>query len=68
MIGTCAVLFGGSVVGESPVFADGTPIAHTVEQAKEESSAVEEKQDLAVAGKNEAASVDQSQAAPTEAS
>ena len=37
MIGTCAVLFGGSAVGESPVFADETPITHTVEQAKEES-------------------------------
>ena len=31
MIGTCAVLFGGSVVGESTVFADETPIARTVE-------------------------------------
>ena len=68
MIGTCAVLFGGSVIGESPVFADETPIAHTVEQAKEESPAVEEKQDQAVAEKNEAVSVDQSQAAQIEAS
>ena len=68
MIGTCAVLFGGSVVGESPVFADETPIAHTVEQAKEESPAVEEKQDQAVVENNEAVSVDQSQAAQIEAS
>ena len=68
MIGTCAVLFGGSVVGESTVFADETSITHTVEQAKEESLAVEEKQDQAVAEKNEAASVDQSQVAPIEAS
>ena len=68
MIGTCAVLFGGSVIGESPVFADETPIAHTVEQAKEESPAVEEKQDQAVVENNEAVSVDQSQAAPIEAS
>ncbi len=68
MIGTCAVLFGGSVVGESPVFADETPIAHTVEQAKEESPAVEEKQDQAVVENNEAVSVDQSQAAPIEGS
>ena len=68
MIGTCTVLFWGSVVGASPVFADETPIAHTVEQAKEESPAVEEKQDQAVAEKNVAASVDQSQAAPIEAS
>ena len=68
MIGTCAVLFGGSVVGESPVFADETPIAHTVEQAKEESPAVEEKEDQAVAEHKDAASVDQSQAAQIEAS
>ena len=68
MIGTCAVLFGGSVVGESPVFADETPIAHTVEQAKEESPAVEEKQDQAVVENNDSVSVDQSQAAPIEAS
>jgi len=67
MIGTCAVLFGGSVVGESPVFADETPIAHTVEQAKEESPAVEEKQDQAVAEKNVAASVEQSQPVAIEA-
>ena len=26
MIGTCAVLFGGSVIGESPVFADETQL------------------------------------------
>ena len=68
MIGTCAVLFGGSVVGESPVFADETPITHTVEQAKEDSPAVEEKQDPAVAENNRATSVDQSQAAAIEAS
>ena len=68
MIGTCAVLFGGSVIGESPVFADETPIAHTVEQAKEESPAVEEKENQAVAEHKDAASVDQSQAAPIEAS
>ncbi len=68
MIGTCAVLFGGSVIGEPPVFADETPITHTVEQAKEESPAVEEKEDQAVAEHNDAASVDQSQAAPIEAS
>ena len=68
MIGTCAVLFGGSVIGASPVFADETPIAHTVEQAKEESPAVEEKEHQAVAEHKDAASVDQSQAAPTEAS
>ena len=68
MIGTCAVLFGGSVVGESPVFADETPIARTVEQAKEESPAVEEKEDQAVAEHKDAASVGQSQAAPIEAS
>ena len=68
MIGTCAVLFGGSVVGESPVFADETPIARTVEQAKEESPAVEEKEDQTVAEHKDAASVDQSQAAPIEAS
>ena len=68
MIGTCAVLFGGSVIGESPVFADETPIAHTVEQAKEESPAVEEKGDQTVAEHKDAASVDQSQAAPIEAS
>ena len=68
MIGTCAVLFGGSVIGESPVFADETPITHTVEQAKEESPAVEEKEDQAVAEHKDTASVDQSQAAPIEAS
>ena len=68
MIGTCAVLFGGSVIGESPVFADETPIAHTVEQAKEESPAVEEKENQAVAEHKDAASVDQSQAAPIKAS
>ncbi|KEQ50264.1 LPXTG-motif cell wall anchor domain protein [Streptococcus oralis] len=68
MIGTCAVLFGGSVIGESPVFADETPITHTVEQAKEESPAVEEKEDQAVTEHKDAASVDQSQAAPIEAS
>lgn len=68
MIGTCAVLFGGSVIGESPVFADETPIAHTVEQAKEESPAVEKKEDQAVAEHKDVASVDQSQAAPIEAS
>ena len=68
MIGTCAVLFGGSVVGESPVFADETPIARTVEQAKEESPAVEEKEDQTVAEHKDVASVDQSQAAPIEAS
>ena len=68
MIGTCAVLFGGSVIGESPVFADETSIAHTVEQAKEESPAVEEKGDQTVAEHKDAASVDQSQAAPIEAS
>ena len=68
MIGTCAVLFGGSVIGESPVFADETPITHTVEQAKEESPAVEVKEDQAVAEHKDTASVDQSQAAPIEAS
>ena len=68
MIGTCAVLFGGSVIGESPVFADETPIAHTVEQAKEESPAVGEKENQAVAEHKDVASVDQSQAAPIEAS
>ena len=68
MIGTCAVLFGGSVVGESPVFADETPIARTVEQPKEESPAVEEKEDQTVAEHKDAASVDQSQATPIEAS
>ena len=68
MIGTCAVLFGGSVVGESPVFADETPIAHTVEQAKEESPAVEEKEDQVVAEHKDVASVDQSQATPIETS
>ena len=68
MIGTCAVLFGGRVIGESPVFADETPIAHTVEQAKEESPAVEEKEDQAVAEHKDATSIDQSQAAPIEAS
>ena len=44
MIGTCAVLFGGSVIGESPVSRDETPIAHTVEQAKEENRQWEEKE------------------------
>ncbi len=68
LIGTCAVLFGGSVIGESPVFADETPIAHTVEQAKEESPAVGEKEDQTVAEHKDVASVDQSQAAPIEAS
>lgn len=68
MIGTCAVLFGGSVIGESPVFADETPITHTVEQAKEESPAVVEKENQAVAEHKDAASVDQSQATPIEAS
>ena len=68
MIGTCAVLFGGSVVGESPVFADETPITRTVEQAKEESPAVEEKEDQTVAEHKDVTSVDQSQAAPIEAS
>ncbi|ORO43262.1 LPXTG-anchored adhesin/beta-galactosidase BgaA [Streptococcus oralis] len=68
MIGTCAVLFGGSVIGESPVFADETPIARTVEQAKEESPTVEEKEDQAVAEHKDVTSVDQSQAAPIEAS
>lgn len=68
MIGTCAVLFGGNVIGESPVFADETPIAQTVEQAKEEIPAVEEKEHQAVAEHKDAASVDQSQAAPIEAS
>lgn len=68
MIGTCAVLFGGSVIGESPVFADETPITHTVEQAKEESPAVEEKEDQTVAEHKDAASIDQSQTAPIEAS
>lgn len=68
MIGTCAVLFGGSVIGESPVFADETPITHTVEQAKEGSPAVEEKENQAVAEHKDAASVDQSQAAPIDAS
>ena len=68
MIGTCAVLFGGGVIGESPVFADETPITHTVEQAKEESPAVEEKENQAVTEHKDAASVDQSQAAPIEAS
>ena len=68
MIGTCAVLFGGSVIGESSVFADETPITHTVEQAKEESPAVEEKENQAVAEHKDAASIDQSQAAPIEAS
>ena len=68
MIGTCAVLFGGSVIGESPVFADETPITHTVEQVKEESPAVEEKENQAVAEHKDVASVDQSQAAPIEAS
>ncbi|KXU08366.1 LPXTG-anchored adhesin/beta-galactosidase BgaA [Streptococcus oralis] len=68
MIGTCVVLFGGSVVGESPVFADETPITHTVEQAKEDSPAVEEKENQAVAEHKDAASVDQSQAAQIEAS
>ncbi|KXU00236.1 Beta-galactosidase [Streptococcus oralis] len=68
MVGTCAVLFGGSVIGESPVFADETPIVHTVEQAKEGSPAVEEKENQAVAEHKDAASVDQSQAAPIEAS
>lgn len=68
MIGTCAVLFGGSVIGESPVFADETPITHTVEQAKEESPAVGEKEDQTVAEHKDVASVDQSQAAPIEAS
>ncbi|EJP20677.1 Gram-positive signal peptide protein, YSIRK family [Streptococcus oralis SK304] len=68
MIGTCAVLFGGSVIGESPVFADETPIAHTVEQAKEESPAVEEKEDQTVAEHKDVTSVDQSHAAPIEAS
>ncbi|QQC35291.1 Ig-like domain-containing protein [Streptococcus oralis] len=68
MIGTCAVLFGGSVIGESPVFADETPITHTVEQAKEESPSVEEKEDQTVAEHKDTASVDQSQAAPIEAS
>ncbi|MCY7102840.1 LPXTG-anchored adhesin/beta-galactosidase BgaA [Streptococcus oralis] len=63
MIGTCAVLFGGSVVGESPVFADETPITHTVE-----SPAVEEKEKQAIAEHKDAASVDQSQAALIEAS
>lgn len=63
MIGTCAVLF-----GESPVFADETTIAQTVEQAKEESPAVEEKQDQAGVENNEAVSVDQSQTAPIEGS
>ena len=67
MIGTCAVLFGGSVIGESPVFVDETPITHTVEQAKEESPAVEEKENQAVTEHKDAASVDQSQAAPIEA-
>lgn len=68
MIGTCAVLFGGSVIGESSVFADETLITHTVEQAREESPAVEEKEDQAVAEHKDATSVDQSQAAPIEAS
>ena len=68
MIGTCAVLFGGSVIGESPVFADETPITHTVKQAKEESPAVEEKENQAVAEHKDTASVDQSQATPIEAS
>ena len=68
MIGTCAVLFGGSVIGESPVFADETPIARTVEQAKEESPAVEEKEDQTVAEHKDVTSVDQSQATPIEAS
>lgn len=68
MVGTCAVLFGGSVIGESPVFADETPIVHTVEQAKEGSPAVEEKENQAVAEHKDAASVDQNQAAPIDAS
>lgn len=51
-----------------PVFADETPIAHTVEQAKEESPAVEEKENQAVAEHKDAASVNQSQATAIEAS
>ena len=68
LIGTCAVLFGANLAGTSSVFADETPIAHSVEQPKEDSPAVEEKQDQAVVENNEAVSVDQSQTAPIEGS
>ena len=68
LIGTCAVLFGANLAGTSSVFADETPIAHTVEQPKEDSPAVEKKQDQAVVENNEAVSVDQSQTAPIEGS
>ena len=41
MIGTCAVLLGGNIAGESVVYADETPITHTAEKPKEEEPIVE---------------------------
>ena len=52
MIGTCAVLLGGSIAGESIVYADETPITHTAEKPKEEKPIVEEKVDQSLETKN----------------
>ena len=52
MIGTCAVLLGGNIAGESVVYADETPITHTAEKPKEEKPIVEEKVDQSLETKN----------------
>ena len=66
MIGTCAVLLGGNIAGESIVYADETPITHTAEKPKEEKPIVEEKVDQALETKNVVERTAQKQPSVTE--
>ncbi|HEX1248474.1 TPA: Ig-like domain-containing protein [Streptococcus pneumoniae] len=67
MIGTCAVLLGGNIAGESVVYADETLITHTAEKPKEEKMIVEEKADKALETKNVVERTEQSEPSSTEA-
>lgn len=67
MIGTCAVLLGGNIAGESVVYADETLITHTAEKPKEEKIIVEEKADKALETKNVVERTEQSEPSSTEA-
>ena len=43
MIGTCAVLFGGNIAGESRVYAEENPVTQIVEKENKENPTVENK-------------------------
>ena len=68
MIGTCAVLFGGNIAGESIVYAEENPVTQTVEKENKDNPTVENKGGQSLTTKDEVASPEQNIPNPNETS